>query len=64
MDRYYPQGQNPCFRSRLVYASDLGGGEALWDFMKDELYRCEDVMPLVSWEAPGTGGHAITAKCS
>ncbi len=57
-DRYYPSTAMPHFYTRLVYASKIGGGAALWEFMKRELYRCEDVLPLVSW---GTGGgHAIT----
>lgn len=60
-DRYYPSTAMPHFYTRLVYARDLPrGGEDLWEFMKRELYRCEDVLPLITWTTPGGGGHAVT----
>jgi hypothetical protein len=58
MDDCYPPGPGQGFTTRLVYAANIGGGQALWDFMKGELYRGQDVMPLVSWDT--SGGHAIT----
>ncbi|MBC8234167.1 PEP-CTERM sorting domain-containing protein [bacterium] len=59
LDRYYPTPTIPYFQTELVWASDFAnGGTGLWEYMKEELYRCEDVMPLVLWD--GGGGHAIT----
>jgi len=53
LDFFYPYR----FDVKLVYASGLGGGAALWDFMRNELYQNEGVIPLVSWSIGG--GHAI-----
>jgi len=54
-----------------VYGDDPDmTGQKLWDYMKDELYVCEDVLALIDWgpEGPPTGsdfgysdlGHAMT----
>ena len=37
-------------------ANLLDTGAALWDYMRDELHKCDNVMPLVWWDG---GGHAI-----
>jgi hypothetical protein len=33
----------PYFYTRLLCARDIGGGEVLWQFIKNELYHCKDV---------------------
>ena len=45
------------FSVGLVYASKIGGGLSLWNFMTSELFRGEDVIPLITWNSGG--GHAV-----
>jgi hypothetical protein len=34
----------------LVLNTDVGvTGQSLWDYMKDELHKCENVLPLITW---------------
>lgn len=36
--------------TQAVLNTDPGmTAQKLWDYMKDELYKCEDVLPLISW---------------
>lgn len=64
LDFYYPQSGSVYFDVDLVYAQAIGGGQKLWDFMRRELYRCQDVLALISWWNPTqqryVGGHAVT----
>ncbi len=54
LDFFYPFR----FDVKLLYASGLGGGAALWNFMRNNVSQNEGVIPLVSWNSDG--GHAIS----
>jgi len=46
------------WNTALVLNTDPGmTAQALWDYMKDELYKCENVLPLIQWpNGPPQGG--------
>jgi len=55
LDFFYPFR----FDVKLVYASGLGGGAALWDFMRANLNQNDGVIPLITWDT-ANAGHAIS----
>jgi hypothetical protein len=57
-NHYYPQSGWPHFATRLLWVEDFDSSPDFWEYMKEELWRCEDVVPLVYWH--GGGGHAVT----